>query len=208
MLLKQLGETMLRSTRVPVIAMPRRDMAKDDQRCLAAGIEGYLTEWLEPDQLLGRIEMNMAPRNSVATIPTTSPDFMTEDPAIFNPAVALERCVENRLLLAQVIQYFFSEAATLLPQMDEAIKTQDWSRLARTAHHLKGTLLYLGVDRAEAAIRTVEQLVLPQLEPELEAGDTFDPLRVAEAFQRLEQACDELKRVLAEHPLSCPPPAA
>jgi HPt (histidine-containing phosphotransfer) domain-containing protein len=62
------------------------------------------------------------------------------------------------------------------------------SQAARLGHRLKGTIIYLGAERAEKAVTAVEQL-----------GNDDDSIYAEEAVQTLEQACNSLEKALIEH---------
>ena len=46
--------------RLPIIAMTAHAMKGDEARCLAAGMDGYLSKPMEPDQFLGVVESHLA----------------------------------------------------------------------------------------------------------------------------------------------------
>jgi PAS domain S-box-containing protein len=114
--------------------------------------------------------------------------------AVFDFAVALERCLNNRNLLGQVIDFFFKDADTLLPRIHAALQAGNLAEVGRLGHRLKGTLLHLGAEPAREAARRVEQLML-------HAGKPAD---AAEAVNALDRQCELLKQALAPHR---PPPA-
>ncbi len=65
----------------------------------------------------------------------------------FNEDEALERCFRSRKMFRQMIQCFFKEFGTLLPQMRAALQAGDLTEVGRLGHRLKGTVVYLARTR-------------------------------------------------------------
>ncbi len=67
--------------------------------------------------------------------------------SVFNENEALERCFRSRKMLQEMIQCFFKECDTLLPQMRAALQAGDLAEVGRLGHRLKGTVVYLAPTR-------------------------------------------------------------
>ncbi len=107
---------------------------------------------------------------------------------VFNEDVAVEHCFRSRKMLRQMIRCFFKEADTLFPQMRAALQAGDLAEVGRLGHRLKGTVVYLGAERATAAALAVEHF-----------ERCPDGPAAAEAAIRLcGQECQILRTALAE----------
>ena len=193
------------SARVPIIAMTAHVTTADRQRCLAAGMDGYLPKPIDADEMIAVVESwgcgaGVSPAKAAGTAAPQDSDVIRGlQPAlpaaatVFDPAVALEKCLNNRQLLGQIINFFFKDADTLLPRIHAALQAGDLREVGRLGHRLKGTLLHLGAEPAKEAARRVEQLMLHGGKP-------------AEGRSRhgtQYRQCDRLKQALAPHR---PPP--
>lgn len=89
-----------------------------------------------------------------------------------------------------MIQCFFSEAESLLPQIRAALGKGDLEKVSRLGHRMKGTVAYLGAQPASEAALRVERLY------ESSGGTPSD---AEEAVQSLDRECRGLKAALADH---------
>jgi CheY-like chemotaxis protein len=194
-------QSLIPSHRVPIIAMTAHATEIDRHRCLATGMDGYLSKPIDADEMIAVVESwacgaGVSPVQPAGTAAPQDADVIRgRQPvspaaaAVFDFAVALERCLNNRNLLGQVIDFFFKDADTLLPRIHAALQAGDLTEVGRLGHRLKGTLLHLGAEPAREAARRVEQLML-------HAGKPAD---AEEAVKSLDRECELLKQALTPH---------
>jgi signal transduction histidine kinase/DNA-binding response OmpR family regulator len=120
--------------RLPVVAMTARAMAGDRERCLAAGMDGYVMKPIRDEDL----------RQAIRSITPPAP------PA-FDPTAALERVGGDKDVLASLVQLFRTDSARLLPEIRAAVEEGDATRLNRAAHTLKGMVGFFGAAGATEA---------------------------------------------------------
>ncbi len=87
-----------------------------------------------------------------------------------------------------MVEFHFGEAPLLLAQMRAGLQSQDASAIARAAHRLAGTLVYLRAQPALAAARRVDDL-----------GVAGDLQGAAAAIVALEHELALLERALIPH---------
>ena len=132
---------------VPIIAMTAHAMKGDQQRCLEAGMDGYLTKPVSSPQIAEVIAR-------VLGAETTPPPKLQaqEKRAGWDRAAALERVEGDAALLADLVQVFLEELPEQLDTLQQGIAAADFEAIERTAHTLKGELVYLGLtEEAEKA---------------------------------------------------------
>lgn len=107
---------------------------------------------------------------------------------VFDLAEALEGVDGRYDRLQRMVEFYFSEGPLLLAQMRTSLQCQDASALARAAHRLAGTLVYLRAERALAAARRVDDL-----------GIAGELKTVSEAIFALEHELALLEQALVPH---------
>ncbi|MEN6497104.1 MAG: PAS domain-containing protein [Thermoguttaceae bacterium] len=154
--------------RVPIIAMTAHAMKGDADRCLAAGMDAYLSKPIKGEELIALVErlatrvegearQGRAGRAEPEEAPP-SPDASGEPEELFNPDEGIRLCFGKRELFLEMVGAFFGEADALVGQIREALGHGDLAAVGRIAHRLKGTVVYLGAHPATNATRRVERL--------------------------------------------------
>jgi len=184
-------------TRVPIIAMTAHAMKSDRDRCLAAGMDGYLSKPVNAQEMIGLVESLAGGVASVAQFAAATPsaaDSSSQATAVvFNPEEALARCFNSKDMVREMIQCFLDDVANLFPQMRVALEKSDLVKVGRLGHRMKGTVVYLGAQPAKEAALRVERFCKS-------SGGT--PSEAEEAINALEDECIVLKAALCEHPLA------
>jgi signal transduction histidine kinase/CheY-like chemotaxis protein len=137
---------------VRIVAMTAHAMKGDRERCLAAGMDGYLTKPLQLAKLFAAVEeQDAGTLDSLAT--EGAPTAM-----VFNPGALLERLSGDRVLMADVIRVFLEDCPARLAAIETAVATRDADLLHTATHALNGAAASLAADRLAGAAGVLERI--------------------------------------------------
>jgi PAS domain S-box-containing protein len=180
--------------RVPIIAMTAHAMMGDKDICLAAGMDGYLVKPVnarEMIELVENLDSNDAPPSqSAATLPNAGEITPQVSAMFFDAEEALARCFNSKRMLNEMIRYYLVELESVFGQMRSAFEKSNLVEVGRLAHHLKGTIVYLGAEPVKEAATLVERVC---------KSNDGTPAEAAEAVNKLERECTALKSALIEY---------
>jgi CheY-like chemotaxis protein len=153
-------------THVPIFAMTAEAMVGDGERCLAAGMDGYLSKPVRATDLY-RVVEEMLPRQTVSpsasspsavamAVTATRGDVDSTPPLDWQEA--LEQLDGNTALLQNLVAVFREECPKLMAGIQDAMTREDTSALRRAAHTLKSSANVFAAKPVAAAAWRLETL--------------------------------------------------
>jgi PAS domain S-box-containing protein len=168
--------------RVPIIAMTAHAMKGDRERCLEAGMDGYVSKPVQVRELYEAIGQVVSPG---------TPRALPPQGEIRNGAVdwtaAVDKLGGDEELLKELAGVFLEEWPRWRADVGHALAGRDAVRLRRLAHTLKGSL---GQFEASAAVATAQRLE--------ETGKRGNLDEARDLWLSLEQEIEQLRPVVAD----------
>ena len=137
---------------IPILAMTAHAMRGDKERCLASGMDGYLSKPIHPDGLFAEIERCLAAAGKGSAMTENSQESREQ----IDRVSLLERVEGDQELLSEMIHIFQEDAPNLLTAMRDALQRGDMAVLERSAHSLKGAVSNLSAKATAAAALQLE----------------------------------------------------
>ena len=164
--------------RLSILAITAHVKKGDEARCLAAGMDGYLSKPIRKEQLYEAVK-KMAPAERPADRSST--------PTAFDLAVALDSVDGDQELLRDVIDVFLGECPQLLTELHQAIAEPDFPTMQRSAHTIKGSSRIFGNARVTNLARELE-----------DQGRRSDLEGATDRYRQLQEAAEHLMAELRD----------
>ncbi len=143
--------------RIPIVAMTAHAMKGDRERCLAAGMDEYISKPIRVKRLLETIEIALG-RSAMPDAPVEEARPQPPADGGFDWSHALQTVNGDRELLQAVIGAFLEESPDRMTAIREAIAGGDAAALRVAAHALKGSLQYFGAEGAYGHAYRLEKI--------------------------------------------------
>jgi len=139
---------------LPIVAMTAFAMTGDRERCLEAGMDGYISKPIQSAELFKIIADLSSAAKEKAPFPPIS-QFPLE---VFDQAKALKLMGDEPELLIELGALFASECPQRLAEIGQAIRQTDSKGVERAAHQLKGTASTFAAQATTNAAQRLEEM--------------------------------------------------
>jgi two-component system sensor histidine kinase/response regulator len=196
---------LLRETRtaevLPIVAMTANAMQEDRERCLKAGMNGFVTKPINPDELWRALLDLIKPRTGLGQAVAGQALAPREDEGMVQQVLnalatsgridvrlGLQRVNDNPVLYVSLLRKFVASQADMAQRVQDALTHGDRATAERLAHTLKGLAANLGAVPLQSAAAPLEASLRQGTVSQPGAADLLAP--VAAELQRL---MDELR---------------
>jgi two-component system sensor histidine kinase/response regulator len=148
--------------RTPIVAMTASALPEDRARCLAVGMDDYLSKPLDRQQLQDVLKRWLPPTTEesgsarVSTLASISTEAGTVNTDVLRNLRRLGGT--NQTFLSELIDVFLQESIERLTRMREAAEKKDITALHRTAHTQRGASINFGAQKMAQLCEQLENM--------------------------------------------------
>jgi PAS domain S-box-containing protein len=158
---------------VPIIAMTAHAMKGDPERCLEAGMDGYVSKPIQAAELFKAVEgLAVPPGRLKGNVGKERPGASG-----LEPGSLLDRFGGDTTLLRRLVRVFLDDCPRMVSKMKKAAAAQDAEALVKAAHGFKGAVSNFGATgvlemarQLEAKARQHDLAAARQMSQQLEAA--------------------------------------
>jgi len=149
---------------LPIIALTANAIRGESDKCMAAGMNDYLSKPFEEKTFIKKISDWLIRRANHPT-PATTPEHSTSTEELQTPPLYdFHRLVEisngNDIFIKKMTQLFITQAPATIAELKAASAANDYQTIFQKAHFLKPILHNFSIDSMHDTIRELESLAL------------------------------------------------
>jgi CheY-like chemotaxis protein/HPt (histidine-containing phosphotransfer) domain-containing protein len=138
------------SGRIPIIALTANAIAGDRERCIAAGMDEYVSKPVDPEALYAAVLSLLQPNHA-----PPPPSLAAQGNPIDLDSL-LQRCRGKTQLVESLLGKFDEAVRTQLKELKASLACCDRETVARLAHTIKGSSANMSADSVSTAAAALE----------------------------------------------------
>jgi len=155
---------------IPIIAMTAHALPGEEEKCLEAGMNGYISKPFEPENLYTKILSTLrnyarpGKKNGEAK-QKSSPEIKKETILIDGDKMAGKHsdltylkglAKGNNEFILQMLNIFIEQTPISIVNMEKALKDKDWKTLRMVVHKMKPSVMFVGLKEISGDVPLLE----------------------------------------------------
>ncbi|HTL80781.1 MAG TPA: PAS domain S-box protein [Bacteroidia bacterium] len=178
---------------VPIIAMTAHAIVGEAEKCIAKGMNDYISKPFNRNTLLEKIVHVLQDKKTPLTHPSPEKRQAMETPTVSDLSYLEQIAEGNHDFMIKMIRSFMKQTPQILEQMEKSLGENKWNEISGMAHKLKPSLEFVGIHSLKKTVAELEKIA--------GAGQDLDriPGMITSIRTICEQAMKELNLKLSEY---------
>jgi signal transduction histidine kinase/CheY-like chemotaxis protein/HPt (histidine-containing phosphotransfer) domain-containing protein len=128
----------------PIIAMTASALIGEEEKCIAAGMNDYISKPFNPTNLYDKIE-KLLPK-----------DLKKSSSKLIDLTILHKRADGDNEYLKEIFESYITEMPIYISEMKEFLDNKDWKRIKMQAHKMRSPIALIGAIKLKKLLETIE----------------------------------------------------
>lgn len=150
---------------IPIIALTANAIKGDAEKCLAAGMNDYLSKPFEPEDLY-KVLLKFLKPDAGASSTHKNPDKHMPKNQVTEPGISEQAdlsylqsvCDGDTAFMSEMVSSFINDTPQTLEQLKTEIEKENWEQAGRLAHKIKPSIQLIGLKETYEWLKNMEIL--------------------------------------------------
>jgi len=176
---------------VPIMAMTAHAISSEEEKCMKAGMNGYISKPFNQKNLYTKILSIVQPNGNGHSVPVINEpennEPMTNSQKHTDLTYLRQLSNGDNKFIHEMLNLFITQTPDALVKMSKSLEAKDWKSLGNAAHKMKPSIMFVGLKEIDADLKNLESY----------ATEEKNTDQIPQLFNKVKETCtiaiEELK---------------